>query len=110
MTYDVQRWDSPDYDLELDPLDDGLWVLAADAEAHEKAAVKAAIVECAIALAGAARRREREQAIRGCIAAVPHEAFCSDARLAVEPDWHGCICQSADAEDSLRALLEGEGY
>lgn len=88
MTYDVQRWDSPDYDVELEPLDDGLWVLAADAEAHEKAAV----------------RQARQQAVRDC-------ADDLDARVVRERDegdGDGLLAGMEYAVECVRALLEGD--
>jgi hypothetical protein len=42
MTYDVQRWAPMGWGMGVATDHDGLYVLAADAEAHEKAAVEAA--------------------------------------------------------------------
>ena len=100
MTYDVQRWGYPDPDGSMHPYPLGPYVLAADAEAHEKAAVEAAEIAHVEAFARGFVQGANE-AIRDCIAVVEflhdHEAPHEAHRDAL---WN--------AITALRALLEGE--
>ena len=94
MTYDVQRWSEAW--MRRDP--DGLYVLAADAEAHEKAAVEQAIIHTDKRLYDRGVKRGREQAIKECIALVLN----STTLTSVYP-W-----AQARSVELMRSLLEGE--
>ena len=102
------------------PSDDGEWVLAADAEAHERdrlaaqalthdremqAAVEAALDEAAI-LAQGPLQQAREQAIKDCIAAVIGQGH---SRLCLSPFgiYDGCECLSSEVLAALRGLEGG---
>lgn len=121
--YDVQRWDY--HHDRIEKADHGNWVWAADAEAHERAAVAEAgrigyerAYTAIVSDPDSAREKAlmlafgddcsaigyvdgladgREQAIRDCIAAV--EACEVDGGWAIE---------QASALSALRALLDGE--
>ena len=85
MTYDVQRWElvlvnASGSGYQTRQAANGQWVLAADAETHEKAAV--------------------QQAIRDCIAAVYN--------LEPETQFSGPYQMRRAAINALHVLLEGE--
>ena len=98
---DVQRWGifCTDWQFDVVPVNDGTYVLAADAEAHEKAAVDAAVANTDREwLNNRGKSLIYIEAIRDCIAAV--EAL---------PDGGDADCRYilASASAALRALLEG---
>ena len=75
---------------------DGAFVLAADAEAHEKAAVELAVLKCDHERMFSIHKA-REQAIRDCIAAVEQ----------LQPYYVGTQMHARqEVEAALRALLE----
>jgi uncharacterized membrane protein len=121
MTYDVQRYQV--MENLLMPLAYGrpatitfaTVVLAADAEAHEKAAVEAALKlgDYAQALAVCAEWASknnliREQAIRDCIQAVKVLGLCNCSALAITADdLHDEWCIERVTVERLALLTEG---
>lgn len=100
MSGDAQRWDTfgTTYLIEHDK---GRYVLAADAEAHEQAAVEAAVDANLIRWRAEMRESNafaREQAIRDCIAEVYRS--CGHTK------YEGCRpCAHDDVANDLTALL-----
>ena len=111
MTYDVLRYMPHTLygefaGMVIDP--DGRYVLAADAEAHEKAEIERVTASAVVPDFVVMARQHREQAIRDCIAVVEaHKHKAESWRQSDQPDddYYKALTH---VTTTLRALLEGE--